>query len=186
MEFKKYVLNKKVHSHRFSYDTFGQDLWKVNHTSCDGEFQSPIKIDSYKATPIRMPALELIRYQDLLPGPLRLHNNGHSGMFFKKIFPAKVIFFILVSLEIPTFVMNTSKTQFIPYLFGAYLKHEYVFQGLHFHWGNKNNEGSEHVYNDIRFPMEMHLIHRNRKYDSEEALKNKDGLVVLAFFCQVL
>lgn len=132
-----------------------------------------------------MPALELIRYQDLLPGPLRLHNNGRSGTFLL-IFPADRYFcFILVSLEIPSFAAQTSRTQYVPYLFGAYLKHEYIFRGLHFHWGSKNNEGSEHVYNDIRFPMEMHLIHRNREYDSDEALKNKDGLVVLAFFCQV-
>lgn len=34
--------------------------------------------------------------------------------------------------------------------------------------------------------MEMHIIHRNMKYDSlEEAYKHKDGLTVLGVFFQV-
>lgn len=38
----------------------------------------------------------------------------------------------------------------------------------------------EHVLNDIRYPLEMHMIHRNRKYESiDEALAHKDGLTVL-------
>lgn len=47
--------------------------------------------------------------------------------------------------------------------------------------------GSEHVFNDVRFPLEMHVIHRNRKYENIfEALQYQDGLAVLAFFYQVL
>jgi hypothetical protein len=38
----------------------------------------------------------------------------------------------------------------------------------------------------FRFPMEMHIVHRKRSYDSvHEALKHSDGLSVLAFFFQV-
>lgn len=74
----------------------------------------------------------------------------------------------------------------LPYIFGGKLKDEYELEGLHFHWGDKNNRGSEHVLNDIRYPMEMHIIHRNRKYDTvPEALKHEDGLCVLGFFYQL-
>lgn len=75
----------------------------------------------------------------------------------------------------------------IPYIFGGLLDGEYVFEGLHFHWGGRNNRGSEHILDDIRYPMEMHLVHRNRKYnDVNEALKHKDGLSVLGVFFQVI
>jgi carbonic anhydrase len=51
--------------------------------------------------------------------------------------------------------------------------------GLHFHWGERNNKGAEHVLNDIRHPIEMHIVHRNRKYKTiDEAIEHRDGLTV--------
>lgn len=88
-----------------------------------------------------------------------------------------------MSLSIPKV---SDEDQFVPYVFGGRLSGEYVLEGLHFHWGNRNNMGSEHIFNDIRYPLEMHIIHRNRKYANvSEALKYGDGLTVLAFFYQV-
>lgn len=78
------------------------------------------------------------------------------------------------------------KNQRAPYIFGGKLHNEYEIEGLHFHWGDKNNRGSEHVMNDIRYPMEMHIIHRNIKYKTmSEALEAEDGLCVLGFFYQL-
>lgn len=66
------------------------------------------------------------------------------------------------------------------------MHNEYEIEGLHFHWGDKNSRGSEHVINDIRYPMEMHIIHRNIKYKTvSEALSHEDGLCVLGFFYQL-
>ncbi|SPP80564.1 blast:Carbonic anhydrase 2 [Drosophila guanche] len=60
---------------------------------------------------------------------------------------------------------------------------EFEVEGLHFHWGDKNNRGSEHVINDIRYTMEMHIVHRNKKYATiGEALNHPDGAAVLGFF----
>lgn len=88
-----------------------------------------------------------------------------------------------MSLSVPK---TAEGDPFVPYVFGARLRDEYVLEGLHFHWGNRNNMGSEHIFNDVRFPLEMHVIHRNRKYgDVAEALNHGDGLAVLAFFYQV-
>lgn len=88
----------------------------------------------------------------------------------------------LVSLSVP----RQETAEIMPYVFGGRLTGEYELEGLHFHWGNKNNLGSEHTFNDVRFPMEMHIIHRNRKYGTTaEALEHRDGLTVLAFFYQV-
>lgn len=90
-----------------------------------------------------------------------------------------------VSLSIPKLDDDDAYSKFIPYVFGGRLTNEYVLEGLHFHWGNRNNMGSEHIFNDVRYPLEMHIIHRNRRYPNvSEALKHGDGLTVLAFFYQ--
>lgn len=60
-------------------------------------------------------------------------------------------------------------------------------EGVHFHWGDKNNRGAEHVINDIRHTMEMHIVHRNKKYDTlMGALDFSDGVAVLGFFFNVI
>lgn len=81
---------------------------------------------------------------------------------------------------------SLKKHERLPYIFGGKLHEEYEIEGLHFHWGDKNNRGSEHLLNDIRYPMEMHIIHRNRRYATvPEALGHEDGLCVLGFFYQI-
>lgn len=132
-------------------------------------YQSPIRIDSLKAMPLRMPALEMIRYHNFIPGIIELHNNGHS-----------------VSMNFAKPNENDPKYKYVPYIFGARLHNEYVLEGLHFHWGDTNNQGSEHIFNDVQYPLEMHIIHKNKKYKTvAEALEYRDGLSVLGFFFQV-
>jgi carbonic anhydrase len=140
--------------------THTQDLLhNIFQQNCMGRHQSPISIHSRRAIPSAMPALEFIYYHNPLPAPLTIHNNGHS-----------------VSLQMPK-LLNSSQQ---PFIFGAKLRGEYEYFSLHFHWGDKNSRGAEHVLNDIRHPLEMHIIHINRKYRSiDEALENKDGLAVL-------
>lgn len=95
-------------------------------------------------------------------------------------------FYETVSLSYPKPNDNDPSAKFIPYIFGARLQNEYVLEGLHFHWGDANNQGSEHIFNDVQYPLEMHIIHRNRKYKNvPEALTYRDGLSVLGFFFHV-
>lgn len=50
----------------------------------------------------------------------------------------------------------------------------YILDQIHFHWA------SEHTINHIRYPLEMHMVHRNAKYpNGTQAAQMKDGLVVL-------
>ncbi|XP_026470902.1 putative carbonic anhydrase 3 [Ctenocephalides felis] len=170
--FYKIVANpeaKVSHSHRFGYGNLDQRRWQKKHNHCGGKMQSPIAIYTRRSIPLRMPALEMVGYRNPLPGPLKITNNGHS-----------------VSLSIPTLEKPQLEFGRLPYIFGARLEHEYEFEGLHFHWGERNSRGSEHVLNDIRYPLEMHIIHRNIKYSNvAEALNHADGLTVLAFFYQL-
>lgn len=55
--------------------------------------------------------------------------------------------FFLVSFSIPK--TDPSKGRH-PYIFGGKMENEYELEGLHFHWGDKNNRGAEHVLNDVR------------------------------------
>lgn len=115
-----------------------------------------------------MPAIEFVSYHNLLPGPLKMHNNGHS-----------------VAIAVPKSDGGDRDGQ-LPYVFGGKLTAEYEFEGLHFHWGDRNSRGSEHMFNGVRYPMEMHLVHRNKKYKNiDEAMKHDDGLCVVAFFYQL-
>lgn len=78
------------------------------------------------------------------------------------------------------------KGEFMPYISGAKLPGEFEVESIHFHWGDKNNRGAEHVVNDIRYTMEMHIVHRNRKYSNlTEALGYTDGVAVMGFFYNV-
>jgi carbonic anhydrase len=97
---------------------------------CSGPDQSPISIHTRRSIPSNFPALEFIFYHNLLPSPLKIHNNGHS-----------------VSLIVHK---PHNFTQF-PYIFGGKLKGDYEFVGLHFHWGDKNNRGAVNNHNNFEF-----------------------------------
>lgn len=64
----------------WGYRASDQRRWAVLHPACGGRQQSPIAIAARQAIPISIPAMELIGYQNPLPGPLTITNNGHSGM----------------------------------------------------------------------------------------------------------
>lgn len=62
----------------------------------------------------------------------------------------------------------------------------YVFSQLHFHWGRNDLEGSEHTIDGSQLPLEMHVVHFNSLYlTQEDALKEKDGVAVLVYFFKV-
>jgi len=148
----------------FGYSLELQKEWTKQSASCEGKNQSPISISTASAIPLAIPALEFVGYHNLLPRPISISNNGHSVELKPYRVPAQD---------------NTAQ------IFGGLLPNKYHLESFHFHWGRKNNRGSEHVIDSVRFPMEMHIIHRNEKYDTiNEALNHSDGLVVLAFFLQ--
>lgn len=151
----------------FGYKGCEQHVWRARHAFCAGNRQSPIAISSFKAIPTPLPALEMIGYHDFLLEPLILTNNGHS---------------VTVRSN------NSSGRNGTPYIFGAGFRgnEEYDLDHLHFHWGRKNNRGSEHTLNGVRYPMEMHLVHKNKAYESlSEALNFENGLAVLGIFFQL-
>ncbi|CAL8070925.1 unnamed protein product [Orchesella dallaii] len=78
-----------------------------------------------------------------------------------------------------------------PFL-GRYNREEssayYKFDSAHFHWGNRDDVGSEHCFEDRCFSMELHLVHHLSNYDSmSEALESGDSnaLAVIAVMLDV-
>ncbi|EDV30413.1 uncharacterized protein Dana_GF22952 [Drosophila ananassae] len=158
--------SQAVSGHVFGYSEPNQRRWARHHGHCAGKTQSPIAIATTRTIPVHMPAVDMIGYHNLLPYPLKMVNNGHT-----------------VSIGIPKVNVSEVGEDFLPYIRGAKLPGEFEVEGLHFHWGDKNNRGSEHVINDIRYTMEMHIVHRNKKYATiGEALNHPDGAAVLGFF----
>ncbi|KAG7211250.1 hypothetical protein KM043_010560 [Ampulex compressa] len=151
----------------WGYSKSEQLMWPEKYKQCGGKMQSPIAISTSKAIPRSFHALEMIGYHDFLPGLVALQNNGHS-----------------VELRI----LNNSREVDFPKISGAVLTPgtEYEMQQFHFHWGAKNSRGSEHTVNGIRYPMEMHIVHKNKMYyNMSSALEHDDGVAVVAIFFHV-
>jgi carbonic anhydrase len=66
---------------------------------------------------------------------------------------------------------------------GGPLGDTYQLIQYHFHWGNDESSGSENQMDGTSYPLEMHMVHWNTKYDSfATAATQPDGLAVLGFF----
>lgn len=71
---------------------------------------------------------------------------------------------------------------------GAGLHHKYIFAQLHFHWGDRDEVGSEHTLHGHRYPLEIHLVHYNSKYENvTQALYSKDpeAIMVVGILAEV-
>ncbi|XP_037943610.1 carbonic anhydrase 15-like [Teleopsis dalmanni] len=140
----------------WSYDN--TEDWGINYPQCDGIRQSPIHLISSNSVIMPFPILRFINYNVPLSGKLTLENNGHT-----------------ISMPIPS-----TRNGIRPYISGGSLKSRYEAIGVHFHWGSPSIKGSEHMINNRRYDIEMHIVHRNVKYSTDEdARKNSDGFAVL-------
>lgn len=132
-------------------------IWPRSFPSCGGARQSPINLLTENC--LRAPAMKSLwnLKTDLQPSSVIMENNGHS---------------IEYSFEYPGAR---------PMLAGGPLRSMYVFEQLHFHWGTSDEEGSEHYIDSKPGELEMHVVHRNVKYENMRiAGQNPDGIVVMA------
>ncbi|CAK5069878.1 unnamed protein product [Meloidogyne enterolobii] len=74
-----------------------------------------------------------------------------------------------------------------PEIYGGNLDQNYRFVQYHFHWAQNDNEGSEHCIGGLRYPAELHLVHKGVEDENKLAVlgifiklddaKNDDGKV---------
>lgn len=169
---------------RFSYDD--PHLWQNSYPQCGGAYQSPIPLSTHKAIPIGLPPLHFGHYEQPFDELLSVRNNGHTGMWARpgRYLPYSWISLICCAVEfkVPATVLGER-----PYVTGGLLGDFYEAMAVHFHWGSPQRKGSEHVLNGRRYDLEMHIVHRNTRYQSDEEASNQtDGLAVLAVLFKVV
>jgi len=136
-------------------------IWTASYEHCGGLKQSPIDLRDAKV--LDAGEIKLDGYNRLLPG--EVSNNGHTLKFA---------------------LGGGSTVQ--PFISGGRLQEgeRFDFVQLHLHWGSSSDKGSEHTVDGRQFPMEIHLVHKNTKYDTlAAALGEQDGLAVLGSFYEV-
>ncbi|XP_034940496.1 carbonic anhydrase-like isoform X3 [Chelonus insularis] len=140
------------------YDYKNPDSWSVEHAECYGRMQSPIDIDLFVNSGQQhwYNNLVFFNYHEL-PTMAKLLNDGH------------------------TLKIEFEWNHFAPQIHGGPLHDVYQLENLHFHWNTNHHSGSEHKINGESFPLEMHMVHFNRRYNSySNALNYRDGLAVVA------
>ncbi|XP_012215868.1 carbonic anhydrase 2 [Linepithema humile] len=137
----------------------GPSNWGEDFHACIGKHQSPINIEEHNVKNVSLPPLKLNGIDNLY---LFMTNNGHTVM------------------------LKTNDSRAAILSGGPLGDNIYVFEQLHFHWGENDHEGSEDLINNHSFSMEMHAVFYKEDYKSmEEALNHDDGLTVLAYFYEV-
>nr|XP_060641934.1 carbonic anhydrase 15-like isoform X3 [Anolis sagrei ordinatus] len=143
----------------------GPSHWKEIMPTCGGENQSPINIDRWKAQWDKdLDEILFEGYDQAPPGRWRLLNDGHT---------------VVLNLD------GASAAEQINITRGG-LHDTYRALQFHFHWGDLNRNGSEHTFDGIQYPMELHIVHINAKYKTlSEAKGHPNGLAVLGFLFKV-
>uniref|UniRef100_A0A0B7AZZ1 Carbonic anhydrase n=1 Tax=Arion vulgaris TaxID=1028688 RepID=A0A0B7AZZ1_9EUPU len=72
------------------------------------------------------------------------------------------------------------------YLTGGSLPDKYILEQFHFHWGQKDTQGSEHAINGAHYPVEAHFVHRQSHLpNASVASSHPFGLAVIAVFFKI-
>ncbi|XP_067289861.1 carbonic anhydrase 15 [Pseudorasbora parva] len=148
----------------FCYDEKHCDpySWGDNYPSCHPLLEShhsPINLDHQLMKNDSLDSLHLEGFNLTHTGQWWLTNQGHS-----------------VVLEVGN-GMHVS---------GGGLPGIYRTIQLHFHWGSVSSNGSEHTLDNLRFPMEMHIVNIKSTHPNlTSALEDPTGLAVLGIFVDV-
>ncbi|KAK3090265.1 hypothetical protein FSP39_010505 [Pinctada imbricata] len=142
---------------------YGPDNWQTmtGFGTCGGYRQSPINFPK-NTEMVHDPTLQEFMFHNFdntSAYTLKLKNNGHSAV-----------------VEVNGDVRVS----------GGSLGEVYKTAQFHFHWGRNSAVGSEHTYNGVSYPIELHIVNYNSKYQRiEDALTRDDGLAVLGYFFEI-
>eukprot|EP00105_Crassostrea_gigas_P010927 XP_011426380.1 PREDICTED: nacrein-like protein isoform X4 [Crassostrea gigas] len=130
---------------------------------CGRSTQSPVNIGTTSS--IYRPDLKAfpLRFRNLcLRIPARIRNNGHSPHF------------------------DTENEAVGLYNVPGLPGQKFTFNEFHIHLGRRLPEGSEHLVDGNKFPMEAHLVFYNARYgDAVTAKRSPRGLAVIGVMIQV-
>uniref|UniRef100_A0A1B6KV51 Carbonic anhydrase n=1 Tax=Graphocephala atropunctata TaxID=36148 RepID=A0A1B6KV51_9HEMI len=128
----------------------------------DGKLKSPIDLVIGVMKPLYLDRIKWMSFENA-PRAMKVTNSGE------------------------TVVITAKWEKEIPYLANGPLCGNYVFSQAHFHWGAYEGEGSEHTVNGVSYPMEMHVLFFKSQYLTQEAaIKEDDGIVIIAYLMKVV
>lgn len=146
------------------------DMWydpgtatqKLNSRSpgCPMKRQSPIDINTEKVVTAKFSDLKWTATYEEKPSKMTVLNTGSTIKF-------------MVEYE-------GGKT---PKLSGGPLLNNYRLAQIHFHWGDSDNEGSEHMIDGKSYPMEFHAVHI--RDDLHEPNTKFDGYAVVGYMVEI-
>ncbi|XP_038618652.1 carbonic anhydrase 4-like [Tachyglossus aculeatus] len=149
----------QAHPETWCYDLpkCGPKTWPRKF--CAGRSQSPVALWVDQSVPaFHSKVLKMSGYEDATL-PIKVTNNGHS---------------VNVNLRSGAWLQ------------GGGLKGNYAVQSFHLHWGKELDiPGAEHLLEGTRASMELHVVHTKDGLPMNKAVKQKDGLAVLAFMVNV-
>lgn len=161
-----FLTKKRDASTVFSYganDVRGSSNWVSISSHCEGLRQSPINIVTQNPNPSKQSYTFNIGGYKEVPVSITTTNNGH-GLAMKLNYVNKNLVFFE----------------------GGPLQGRYIVDNIHWHWGDNNQEGSEHTIDGKRFAAEGHIVAYNSKYANvETAMPEPDGLAVLGILYEV-
>lgn len=129
---------------------------------CAGTSQSPINLERLTTVWNIFWPIKFTNYE-VVPTKQTITNNGHS------------VTITYESTDTPQ-ISNGGLPDDGPYNLAQW----------HLHWGSDSTQGSEHTINSVKYPMELHLVHYKRVYDSlTNAIQHSDGLAVLGVMFEI-
>ncbi|KAK0181212.1 hypothetical protein PV327_003514 [Microctonus hyperodae] len=154
---------QEINSSGTDFDYKDTCKWAKEFPMCGEKFQSPINIKIPNLESLgELPPLKWNGYENA-PTTMTLVNSGHS-----------------ITLT------GQWDDNNIPYITDGPLTDAYIFEQLHFHWGPNDSVGSEHKMNGNSFPLEMHMVHFKKEYETfSNAVKYSDGLTVVGLFFDI-
>ena len=142
------------------------------YSMCGTSDQSPINIQSHSASyddSVCSPALNWTL--DWSQHAFQVKNGGHSLVITPLARTAYLDDDInyenetvltddddkeYTTLTLPPHSIGRLQNQFLP---ENSIHSEFCLHSFHFHWGDANDEGSEHWLDDIQYPLEVHFVH---------------------------
>lgn len=156
--------HSKAEVHWRYFGIYGVQNWSLVYPDCDEishRRQSPVNIVR-SATEENTTLTQIKLVVNLtIRSPVTLINNGHTVNF------------------------DFNKTSI--HISGGDLPGKFRVGGVHFHWGRKDTEGSEHTIDGKRFPMEMHIVtyDESRYAGVIEASNGDNSIAVLGVLFQL-
>ena len=160
-----------------SKSSFGSGEWDYDHMSewfhdfsmCAAQDESPINIETDNVIYDSHICTSTFNWTiDWTVHTFKINNNGHS-IVLKPVEKTTVdpdgdIQETVIAEDGTVYMTRTLNENTMARLPNYFLPEdsphtEFCLDSFHFHWGLNNAEGSEHLVDDVQYPMEVHFVH---------------------------